>query len=409
MGEAPVLAHITDRIDALMAAGDYSEAARALEGLIAAAPDCFPAYRKLGVAQLRLRDYAAAERYLLYAAQHMPADPNTFDGLAETYGYMDDVERACQAGHRALVLKDASVRLMLRPPASVPARPGGARVIAFSLFGTAPRYCETAVLNAAAAPRLLPGWVCRFYVDDTVSADVQDRLRAVGADVVYLDGTRRALPKTMWRFLALDDPEADAVICRDADSLLSARDAGWVAVWLDSALPFHIIRDYFSHCELMLAGLFGVRGGVLTGVEAMIRRWLAGDDRTSRWSDQYFLRACIWPMARDAALTHDSWFAYGRRVVPGTQIVADQREHVGANYGSVHMQLKVDQPDGTAVQWSLVDTTGAAMCSSYVGAVRDGRYVIAIPRSYAERIQSGAWTVRWTVDDHRIEHAANAR
>ena len=55
------------------------------------------------------------------------------------------------------------------------------------------------------------------------------------------------------------------------------RDAGWVNAWMDSGLPFHIIRDYFSHCELMLAGLFGVRGGVLANIENMIRQWLSGN------------------------------------------------------------------------------------------------------------------------------------
>src|SRR5215213_4647334 len=135
----------------------------------------------------------------------------------------------------------------------------------------------------------------------------------------------------MWRFLALDDPRAEAVICRDADSLINARDAGWVRAWIASGRPFHIVRDYFSHCELILAGLFGVLGGAATDVEGMTRRFLASGVPRSRWIDQYFLRACLWPLARDAALTHDPWFGYGSHIVPGVEMVADQHEHVGAN------------------------------------------------------------------------------
>ncbi|HET7879940.1 MAG TPA: tetratricopeptide repeat protein [Acetobacteraceae bacterium] len=408
MAEEQALAHVQARIDALLVAGEYREAARALHGLIAAAPNCFPAYRKLGVACLRLQEYDAAEKHLLVAAQQMPGDPDTFDGLAEAYGYMNDVERARRAGRRALVLKDASIPLKHGPPPSVPARPGGTRLVAFSLFGGRPRYCETAILNAETVPRLLPGWICRYYVDDTVPAEVLDRLRAAGAQVITADGPTRILPKTMWRFLALHDRDADAVICRDADSLLSTRETGWIDAWLESGLPFHIIRDYFSHCELMLAGLFGVRGGVLDRVEDTMRNWLAGVDRTSRWSDQHFLRACIWPLARDAALTHDSWFAYGSRVVPGTQIVTDARDHVGANHSSVSMALKLDHPDGTVVRWSLVDATGTLMCSSYVGTVHGGQHVIEIPRSYGEQIQSGEWKVQWAIDAHRVDGFARA-
>jgi hypothetical protein len=286
---------------------------------------------------------------------------------------------------------------------AAPSRPGGVRLIAFSLFGARPRYCETAILNATAASALLPGWICRFYADATVPPMVLDRLRMLGAQVVLVEGAQRALPGTMWRFLALDDPAADAVICRDADSLLNARDAGWVGAWIQSALPCHIVRDYCSHSELILAGLFGVRGGVLANIENTMRHWLSLSGPPVRWTDQYFLRACIWPLARDAALTHDPWFAYGSHVAPGTQMVPDQRDHVGANFGTTTMMLNLDHPDGSTVQWSLVDAAGAPMSCDYAGEVRDRCYAIEIPRNYGECIQSGEWRVRWKATRQQTE------
>ena len=384
-------------IEQWWAAGKYREAAHALQTLIADDPDCHRAYEKLGVAHLRLSNFRLAEHYLLEAARRTPHEPGAFDGLAETCGYLGNTELARQAGRRALVLKDASIPLALGPPPSVTSRLGGMRLIAFSLFGAHPRYCETAILNTTVMPALLPGWVCRFYVDPTVPPMVLDRLRTLGAQVIMVEGARHELPSTMWRFLALDDPEIDAVICRDADSLLNQRDADWVNAWIDSGLPFHIIRDYFSHCELMLAGLFGVRGGVLANIENMIRQWLSGNRAFSRWNDQYFLRSCVWPLARDASLTHDPWYAYGSSVAPDTQRVVDQHDHVGANYASSVMDLKLDHPDGSAVEWFLVDTDGARVSCSYTGEVHDRRHVIHVPRSYGQRIQSSDWKVHWTV------------
>jgi hypothetical protein len=388
---------IKAQIDELMAAGKQREAAQALLALIAVEPDCHPAYQKLGVAFLRLEEFRSAERYFLEAARRMPSGSDAFDGLAETYGNLGDAEQARQAGRRALVLKDASIPLILRPQRSMPRGPAAHGLIAFSLFGAHPRYCETAILNAAAIPGLLPGWVGRFYADATVPPMVVDRLRTLGAQVIMVEGVHLRLPGTMWRFLALDDPEADAVICRDADSLLNARDAGWIGTWMCSGLPFHIVRDYFSHCELMLAGLFGVRGGVLADIGDTMRQWLSRNTPATRWTDQYFLRSCIWPLARDASLTHDTWFAYGSFVMPDTQSVADQRDHVGANHGTTTMELKLDQPDGSAVRWALVDTGGVQVSCSYTGEVRDRRHVVQIPRSHGDRIHSGEWKVQWVV------------
>ena len=49
-----------------------------------------------------------------------------------------------------------------------------------------------------------------------------------------------------------------------------------------------------------------------------MHQWLVGSGPVVRWTDQYFLRNHLWPLARDTALTHDTWYGYGSRVVPGT-------------------------------------------------------------------------------------------
>ena len=92
-----------------------------------------------------------------------------------------------------------------------------------------------------------------------------------------------------------------------------------------------------------------------------------------------------------------SWYAYGSSVAPDTQRVVDQDDHVGANHASTVMALKLDHPDGSAVEWFLVDTDGARVSCSYTGEVHDRRHVIHVPRSYGQRIQSSDWKVHWTV------------
>jgi hypothetical protein len=67
----------------------------------------------------------------------------------------------------------------------------------------------------------------------------------------------------MWRFAAYDDPNVDRVIFRDADSIISTREAGAVEEWVASGQAFHAMRDYGSHTDLLLAGMWGVARGAL--------------------------------------------------------------------------------------------------------------------------------------------------
>ena len=87
------------------------------------------------------------------------------------------------------------------------------------------KYVEPAILNTQVSPMLFPGWVCRFYVDDSVSSEAIQRLKNNDAEVVYVTSPVDKWPGAMWRFLAINDPEAEYVIFRDADSVVSHREA----------------------------------------------------------------------------------------------------------------------------------------------------------------------------------------
>ena len=97
-------------------------------------------------------------------------------------------------------------------------------IIGFSLWGTQSRYTTGAVRNAELAPRIYPGWICRFYVDDTVPGDILDRLAAL--DHVEIVKMPRAEDWTAcsWRFQPAAEDDVDALISRDTDSRLNERE-----------------------------------------------------------------------------------------------------------------------------------------------------------------------------------------
>ncbi|MGN7074038.1 tetratricopeptide repeat protein, partial [Neisseria sp. P0001.S004] len=84
-----------------------------------------------------------------------------------------------------------------------------------------------------------------------------------GAEVIKVGAPLDNWPGTMWRFLAINDPEVEYVIFRDADSIICYRDAAAVSEWIKSGTLFHTIRDSGSHTALILAGMWGAKAGAV--------------------------------------------------------------------------------------------------------------------------------------------------
>ena len=81
----------------------------------------------------------------------------------------------------------------------------------------------------------------------------------------------------VWRFLPVLDPGVEAVLSRDLDSRLTAREAAAVTQWLEeTSLPFHVMRDHPQHRTAIPAGMWGARrvGGhrdIVTSMQRLLR------------------------------------------------------------------------------------------------------------------------------------------
>lgn len=108
----------------------------------------------------------------------------------------------------------------------------------------------------------------------------------------------------------LDDADCAYAIFRDADSVISMRESKAVQEWINSGKYFHIIRDYGSHTELLLAGMWGARVGAIPNIKQMISDYIESEELDSRFADQYFLRKHIWKYASQSLCSHDSLFNF---------------------------------------------------------------------------------------------------
>jgi hypothetical protein len=137
-------------------------------------------------------------------------------------------------------------------------------------------------------------------------------LATEGGQLRNVTGLPRLKYGTFWRFLVAEDPDIDRYLVRDCDSVVNVRERLAVDEWIESGKHFHVMRDNYTHCELVLAGLWGGVAGALPGIGRSFCAYVE-KDFVRRTFDQDFLRDIVWPTIRQSVLTHDSQFAFGNR------------------------------------------------------------------------------------------------
>jgi len=384
------------RFEALVAAERYSDALEIAHRYLRHLPTSPGALGDAGHCYLKLEQWEDARAYALKAYAIAPNNFRTLDTLAHACGAMQRWDEVRRYGRLALELRDH--RFGAIPPRLAPWRisPFASRnIIAFSLFGDDPRYCEPAVLNALEKPRLYPGWTCRFYVDDSVPQTVRTRLAAAGAELVKVDARIARWPGPMWRLAAYDDPTVARVLFRGADSVISQREANAVAEWTASDCSFHVIRDSATHTELIGGGLWGARAGALPSVADMIDAFLARPVESIRFAEQRFLREMIWPYVRRSLLQHDSRFGFGaHRPFPDGPAMDDF--HVGCAESAAAFTASYPAPDGTRVEWCVLRgrESDAQLVCAWPGSVYRGQVLAHIPQRYRRAIERSDWSMR---------------
>jgi len=392
-----------ERFRAAMQQGDYAQAAQCCEEALRYLPQQMQVLSDYALCLLRLGQYQKSYKIYQKIAHSPPAVRSTasetwLDGLTEVCGWLNKPDEVARYGLASLMQSDARFsqgqRVVFPAPQPEPAdlTQPHQNVIAFSLFGDQPRYCETLIKNVEVAPELYPGWVCRIYLDDSVPQHVWQRLDQPHVQRVDMSHEKTLFP-TLWRFLVMDDPGVKRFIVRDADSLLSEREAAAVSAWLASPYWFHHMRDYFSHTELLLAGMWGGCHGVFHNVEQAMRDFIAHYRGSERFTDQYFLKVALWPTVRESVLNHDELFHFHQaRPWPAHAPVRWQTPqfHVGSNAGVASMTGKASAADGSRQRVAI---TAGETTWHYLAQVKQGEWLLPMPFFLIEEWQAGRVTV----------------
>ncbi|KNC95581.1 tetratricopeptide repeat protein [Trabulsiella odontotermitis] len=367
-------------------------------------PDVLSSY---ALCLMRTGEYEKSYKTYKKLMQNLPVEqlPDTMiDGLAEVCGWLDRPDELRRYGHLSLELGDkkfgsgqAYPLPAAQPTAFNPNNPQE-NVIAFTLFGALPRYCESAVMNARVSKDLFPEWRCRFYLDDSVPQAVQQRLLAEGAEIINVEGEQhQTIPPLMWRFLVLDDPGVKRYLIRDADSLLSEREQAAVNAWLQSDRWYHHMRDYFTHTELLLAGMWGgCRNENLPSIIEQTREYLRDREGHKRFVDQYFLRQHLWPTIKQSLLNHDELFGFlDAQPFPAHAPIRWQTDkfHIGSNTSYQLAGKESQKNDGEMQRWEVLDEHGNRLCE-YASPVEHHQWKDRLPFFLLDRVLAGEWQIR---------------
>ena len=332
---------------------------------------------------------------------------NIYDGLVEVCHALKNEDELRK--YAALALQSKRDQVAAEPlvahidgdPPAFDASNPKQNVIAYSLFGALPRYCETALINVELAKEIYPEWTCRFYVDDSVPVDVQRKLLEKGAEVVQVTPQQKELSGLYWRFFVMDDPAVKHFLIRDADSLVSYRERAAVDEWLmKSGQWFHTMRDRYTHTELILAGMWGGAQGVFHNMEQLIRDFVkTGRFMNTRVMDQHFLRFVVWPVLSRSLWAHDSQgFEPGAHAFPVSAKKAEFEDwpefHVGMNEGSAVFVITVQDASAKKARWELRDEQGSIVCAYDADVPASREIKVDMPRHYGKKVQAGLWSVK---------------
>lgn len=176
-------------------------------------------------------------------------------------------------------------------------------IISFSLYGTNSLYTKNLNKVIRSYHNVYPDWKCRVYLAKDVDPKHIQLLISEQCEVIIMDSEGIDARYTNWRFLAIEDKNAEAVIVRDLDSLATSREKIMVDQWLSSEKKFHIIRDHVNHNAIIMAGLWGIKKNNID-IRKLSRKILMTD---SYGIDQLFLEKLIYPLVKDDVMVHDSF------------------------------------------------------------------------------------------------------
>lgn len=178
-------------------------------------------------------------------------------------------------------------------------------VFSFCLYGPYnARYYPGMIENIQLIQRHFPEWFVFVYVGSDVAPEMVSMLQSAPRVVLRFTG-KTGIENMIERFYAIDEPDVDLMVVRDADSRVHSRDRWAIHDFLASPqFVLHTIRDHKEHSASIMGGLWAIRKSSGIDMHAEYEAYKLNPEDRGIALDQNFLSCRIYPKLRDRILVH---------------------------------------------------------------------------------------------------------
>ena len=295
----------------LTAAGQVGRAKSFLDKVRHEAAGEFLYHLNLGRMYMKQGEYQQALAELLVARKMDHDQPSVNDSLAVVLAALGRKDESVKCGEIALLLRSKVASSMPalcdlpgeEPPPFDPDNPTE-NLIVFSIPRYSQALLESAITNALYARAVYPSWRCRFYLPSDYPLDAQRKLIGTGAQIVQVAGRGRLKDPSFWSLHVFGDRKVKYFLMRDIRCHLNVRERVAVDDWLETRRWFHVMRDHYSHTELIIPGMWGGANGVLPPVVELLKGF-ALDSLGYGSVLSALLGDRVWPTIRASVCIHD--------------------------------------------------------------------------------------------------------
>lgn len=175
-------------------------------------------------------------------------------------------------------------------------------------------YYKGLLENIFLAGKYFPDWKVYVYLAPDVTPNMRQWLEACSSVVIRDTGI--VGPENMiHRFYAIDEPDVEIMMVRDADSRIHWKDRWAIREFVKNPqFIAHTVRDNVVHTALLMGGLWGLRKSAGINIHEEYEKSKSRAFGYIRMGhDQNFLGECIYPLVRSRLLVH---YAFPKLVFP---------------------------------------------------------------------------------------------
>lgn len=177
-------------------------------------------------------------------------------------------------------------------------------VIVYQLWGKNDLYIQGLLHNLDQYKKYYPGWIPILYIEEGISVTTPPEVLVV---VSKDDGWNN----WCWRLNVLDDFCFERAIFRDCDSRLNTKEKACVERWIELDKAAYVSHDHDAHSAPIMAGMWGIKGGILTNVKQAYQDWLTKNQHLIMYGvDQYFLHHWALPQIRGSLCRFNKRFGF---------------------------------------------------------------------------------------------------